>query len=188
MGQERPRRPGPSRPLSVPGEAGSWAVSRRPVLRGLRGLRCWIRAPHREALSPWSRCSSPSELLRVQPCMLQPFRELGRWVWRSPLGAGVCYCPREPEGIPTLLGPAPTPREPLSAREDWSSSCFSRIGLSCPGDTRPSLSPAPRGAPLPWMPFVSLFLFSPSSFLDRSANSSHCSVPAVLSLNLRPNS
>ena len=80
-GQERPRCPGPSRPLPVPGEAGSWAVSRRPVLRS---LRWWIRAPGPRsplrgaaARAPpscsWNRaapsarslflCPSPSELL-----------------------------------------------------------------------------------------------------------------------------
>ena len=59
-GQERPCCPGPSRPLPVPGEAGSWAVSRRPVLRG---LCCWILAPGRIATSLRSHRPSPSELL-----------------------------------------------------------------------------------------------------------------------------
>ena len=89
-GQERPRCPGPSRPLPVPGEAGSWAVSRRPVLRS---LRWWIRAPGPRsplrgaaARAPpsfsWNRAApsarslflrlSPPELLRVPPCALQP--------------------------------------------------------------------------------------------------------------------
>ena len=67
---------------------------------------------------------------------------------------------RGARGHPRLSGdPAPIPREPLSAREGWCSSCSSGTGLSCPGDTRPGLSPASRGAPPPWRPFVSLFLF-----------------------------
>ena len=96
--QERPRCPGPSRSLPVLGEAGSWAVSQRPVLWG---LRCWIRAPSEAAPSARSCTLSPAELLpgAVQPpshgasagaasellpgpalCVLQPFRGLGRGV------------------------------------------------------------------------------------------------------------
>ena len=61
------------------------------------------------------------------------------------------------QGIPALLGSCFNSLRGLSTREDWCSSCFSRTGLSCPGDTRPGLSSAPRGAPPPWMPFVSFF-------------------------------
>ncbi|CAD7671238.1 unnamed protein product [Nyctereutes procyonoides] len=50
------------------GEARSWAVSRRPVLQG---LRWWISAPAPQP-PPRSRRPSPSELLRVPPCPLQP--------------------------------------------------------------------------------------------------------------------
>ena len=85
-------------------------------------------------------------------------------------------------------GPSLTPCKCLSNPEDWRSFCFSGTVLSFPEGTRPGLSLAPRGAPPPWMPFVSLILFSPSSYLDRNTNPSHCSIPAVLSLNLRPNS
>ena len=59
-GQERPCCPGPCGPLLVPGEAESWAVPRRPVLRG---LCCWILAPGRIATSLQSHRPSPSELL-----------------------------------------------------------------------------------------------------------------------------
>ena len=149
-GQERPRCPGPSRPLPVPGEAGSWAVSRRPVLRGL----CWwIRAPAPQP-PPRSRPRAP----RAAPgpaVRAAALRELGALSWAR----SCCYCPREPEGIPALLGPAPTPHEPLSAREGRCSSCSSGTGLSCPGDTRPGLSPAPRGAPPPWRPLFLYFFF-----------------------------
>ena len=107
---------------------------------------------------PRSRRPSPSELLRVPPgpaVRAAALRELGALSWAR----SCCYCPREPEGIPALLGPAPTPREPLSAREGRCSSCSSGTGLSCPGDTRPGLSPAPRGAPLPWRPLFLYFFF-----------------------------
>ena len=59
--QERPRCPGPSRPLPVPGGGRIRAMSPRPVLRG---LCCWILAPSRAATSPRSRRPSPSELLQ----------------------------------------------------------------------------------------------------------------------------
>ena len=58
--QERPCYPGPSVPLPVPAEAKSWAVSWRPVLRG---LRCWILAPGHTAASLQSHRPSPSEFL-----------------------------------------------------------------------------------------------------------------------------
>ena len=59
-GQEHPCCPGLAGPLPVLGEAESWAVSWRPVLRG---LCCWILTPSRAATSPRSRRPSPSELL-----------------------------------------------------------------------------------------------------------------------------
>lgn len=190
-GQERPCCPGPSRPLPVPGDAGSWAVSRRPVLRI---LRWWIRAPGPRSplrgaaaqappscswnrAAPSARISSsarappscsrgraapsaepPPEPLRAAPgpaVRAAALRELGALSWAR----SCCYCPREPEGTPALLGPAPTPHEPLSAREGRCSSCSSGTGLSCPGDTRPGLSPAPRGAPPPWRPLFLYFSF-----------------------------
>ena len=61
-GQERLCYPGHSVPLPVPAEAESWAVSRRPVLRG---LHFWILSPGCTAASLRSHCPSPSELLPV---------------------------------------------------------------------------------------------------------------------------
>ena len=104
---------------------------------------------------PRSRRPSPSELLRVPPCALQPLGSSAH----SPGAQVSVSVPGSPRASPPSWGPAPTPCEPLSAREGWCSSCSSGTGLSCPGDTRPGLSPAPRGAPPPWRPFVSLFLF-----------------------------
>ena len=43
------------------------------------------------------------------------------------------------------------------------------------------LTLAASSAPPPWMVFY-FFIFFPSSYHDRSVNSSHCSIPAVLSL------
>ena len=102
-----------------------------------------------------SRCSSPSELLWVLPCALQSLGSLAH----SPGAQVPLSVPGSPRASPPSWGPALTPCEPLSTREGWCSSCFSGTGLSCPGDTRPGLSPAPCSAPLPWRPFVSLFLF-----------------------------
>ena len=96
----------------------------------------------------------PLQLLRVPqgPAVsAAALRELGALSWAR----SCCYCPREPEGIPALLGPAPPPPFP---REGRCSSCSSGTGLSCPGDTRPGLSPAPCG-PSPLEAFVSLLLF-----------------------------
>ena len=170
--------PGPSWPLPVPGgNRILGCVRRRP---GLLGLRCWNRAPGRAAPSVEPR-PSPS---RVQPCALQPFRELSalspgrRCLFVTP---GAC-------GIPPLLGSCSNSlRAPFCPRRLVKLPLLQAV-LSCPGGTRPGLSPAPRGAPPSWMPFVSLFLFSLSSYFDRSVNSSDCSIPAVLSLNLRLNS
>ena len=148
----------------------------RPVL--------WIHAPSRAAVS----MEPPPEPLRTAlgPAghTLQPFRMLGA---PSPVRSCFVSVPGSLRASQPSWGPALTPCECLSIQEDWCSSCFSGTMASCPGSTRPSLSPAPHGALSPWMPFVSLFLFSSSSYLDRSMNSSHCSIPAVLSLNLRPN-
>ena len=165
------------RPLPVPGGGQILGCVPAPCAPG---LRCWIRSrprrPHRGAAAR-APSAAPGPAVRAAA-----LRELGALSWAR----SCCYCPREPEGIPFLLGPAPTPCEPLSAREGRCSSCSSGTGLSCPGDTRPGLSPAPRGAPPPWRPLF-LYFFFPSSYLDRSANSSHCCIPGVLSLILRPN-
>ena len=65
-----------------PGEVGSWAVSRRPVLPG---LCCWICAPGGTALSV-EPPPEPSKLLRVPPCVLQPLGSSAH----SPRVTGVC--------------------------------------------------------------------------------------------------
>ena len=98
------------------GEAGSWAVSRRPVLRG---LRCWIRAPGPRnplrgaaARAPLS-CSGSSR----GPCSLLGSSAAGygavSWVRRclSVLGS--------PRASLSSWRPAPSPCGCLSTQEDW---------------------------------------------------------------------
>ena len=166
--------------LEAPGGAAdllSWGRSVLAVL-GPPGL-CLSRGRPDPGLCPGALCSGacavgfalpgraapsaepppePLQLLRVPPgpaVRAAALRELGALSWAR----SCCYCPGEPEGILALLGPAPTPHEPLSAREGRCSSCSSGTGLSCPGDTRPGLSPAPRGAPPPWRPLFLYFFF-----------------------------
>ena len=151
LGQERPCCPGPSRPLPVPGEAGSWAVSRRPVLRS---LRCWIRAPGlRNPLRGAAARAPPS--CSGSRCALQPLGSSAHSPGRAVallLSQGARGHPRPPGSCSN------SPRAPFP-REGRCSSCVSGTGLSCPGDTRPGLSPAPRGAPPPWRPLFLYFFF-----------------------------
>ena len=154
-GQERPRCPGPSRSLPVPGEAGSWAVSRRPVLRG---LCCWIHSPGHTAPST----EPPPKSLRaalVPPCALQPLGSSAHLPGRRCL-----LLSRGARGHPCPPGSCSTSLEPLSAREGRCSSCSSGTGLSCPGDTLPGLSPAPRG-PLPLGGLCFFISFLPKYFI-----------------------
>ena len=153
---------------------------------------------------PRSRRPSPSELLleprsplRTEPLPLpEPLRaapgpavraaalrELGALSWAR----SCCYCPREPEGIPALLGPAPPPCEPLSPGKVGAAPASPGRGSPVLGTLAPASARLLAG-PLPLGGLCFFTSFSPSSYLDRSANSSHCSIPAGLSLNLRPNS
>ena len=102
-------------------------------------------------------------------------------------GRSCCYCPREPEGIPALLGPAPTPREPLSPGKVGAAPASPGRGSPVLGTLAPASARLLAG-PLPLGGLCFFTSFSPSSYLDRCANSSHCSIPAGLSLILRPNS
>ena len=122
-------------------------------------------------------CPSPSELLpgprsplrgaaarappscsgsrRVPPCALQPLGSSAH----SPGCAVALLLSRGARGHPRPPGSCSnSPRAPFP-REGRCSSCSSGTGLSCPGDTRPGLSPAPRGAPPPWRPFFLYFFF-----------------------------
>ena len=128
----------------------------------------------------------PLQLLRVPPgpaVRAAALRELGALSWAR----SCCYCPREPEGIPALLGPAPTPREPLSPGKVGAAPASPGRGSPVLGTLAPASARLLAG-PLPLGGLCFFISFSLSSYLDRSANSSHCCIPAGLSLNLRPNS
>ena len=206
------------------GEAGSWAVSRRPVLRS---LRWWIRAPGPRnplrgaaARAPpscsWNRaapsarslflCPSPSELLpgprsplraapsaepppeppellRVPPCALQPLGSSAH----SPGAQVSVSVPGSPRASPPSwvllhLPASPFPPGKVGAAPAPPGRGSPVLGTLAPASARLLAGPLPLGG-------LCFFIsFSPSSYLDRSANSSHCSIPAGLSLNLRPNS
>ena len=183
------------------GEAGSWAVSRRPVLRS---LRWWIRAPGPRspfrgaaAQAPpscsWNRaapsarslffCPSPSELLRVPPCALQPLGSSAHSPGRRCLlvSPGARGHPRPPGSCST------SPRAPFRPGRSVQLLLL-RDGALLSWGHSPRPQPGSSRGPSPLEAFCFFISFSPSSYLDRSANSSHCSIPGVLSLNLRPNS
>ena len=151
----------------------SWGRSVLAVL-GPPGL-CLSRGRRDPGLCPGALCSgacavgfalpvraAPSAEPRLEPLRAAPgpavraaaLRELGA-LSRAQLSVTVPGSPRAspPSWVLLHLPTSPFPREGRC------SSCSSGTGLSCPGDTRPGLSPAPRGAPPPWRPFVSLFLF-----------------------------
>ena len=104
-GQEPPRCPGASRPLPVPGEVGSWAVSRRPVLPG---LRCWSRAPG----GPAPSVEPLSEPLRAAPGTRSPLR-VGGWCFNHCVLHETCCFQGRPGGsvehLPWAQGMPPGP-------------------------------------------------------------------------------
>ena len=149
-GQERPCCPGPCGPLPVPGKAGSWAVSRRPVLRG---LRCWIRAPAPQP-PPRSRRPSPSELLRVPRCALQPLGSSAH----SPGCAVAVTVPGSPRASPPSWVLLQLPASPFPPGRSVQLLRL-RDGALLSWGHSPRPQPGSSGAPPPWRPFVSLFLF-----------------------------
>ena len=143
----RSRRPSPSELLLEP--RSPLRTEPLPLPEPLRA------APGAAQPPPRSRRPSPSELLRVPPCALQPLGSSAHSPGRAVallLSPGARGHPRPPGSCSTSLR-APFPREGRC------SSCVSGTGLSCPGDTRPGLSPAPRGAPPPWRPLFLYFFF-----------------------------
>ena len=105
----------------------------------------------------------PLQLLRVPPgpaVRAAALRELGALSWAR----SCCYCPREPEGILALLGPAPTPREPLSPGKVGAAPASPGrgspvLGTLAPASARLLAGPSPSEA---FCVFISL---SPSSYL-----------------------
>ena len=124
-----------------------------------RGLLCWICAP--------GGCSTLRGAAARAPPSCAGCRRVPRGA-RQPLGSSAhspgravaLLLSRGARGHPRPPGSCSNSLEPLSAREGWCSSCVSGTGLSCPGDTRPGLSPAPRG-PLPLGCLLFLYFFFP---------------------------
>ena len=146
------------------------------------GLRCWIPAP---ALSPLRGAASlPPPSCSGSRRALQPLGSSAH----SPGAQVPVSVPGSPRASPPSwvllhlpaslfppgkVGAAPAPLGRGSPV----------LGTLAPASARLLAGPLPLGGLL----FL-YFFFPPSSYLDRSANSSHCSIPAGLSLNLRPNS
>ena len=114
------------------GEATSWAVSPAPCAPGpvlLDSCSRWrsplrteplpLPNPLRAAPAPQPPPEPPPEPLRAAPGPVvgaAALRELGALSWARSCSVTV---PGSPRASPPSLGPAPTPCEPLSTREDW---------------------------------------------------------------------
>ena len=128
----------------------------------------------------------PLQLLRVRrvpPCALQPLGSSAH----SPGRAVAVTVPGSPRASPPSwvllqLPASPFPPGKVGAAPDPPGRGSPVLGTLAPASARLLAGPLPLGG------LCSFISFSPSSYLDRSANSSHCSIPAGLSLNLRPNS
>ena len=100
----------------------------------------------------------PLQLLRVPPgpaVRAAALRELGA----LSRGAGVCYCPREPEGIPALLGSCSnSPRAPFRPGRSVQLLLL-RDGALLSWGHSPRPQPGSSRGPSPLEAFVSLFLF-----------------------------
>ena len=128
----------------------------------------------------------PPELLRsrrVPPCALQPLGSSAHSPGRAVallLSRGARGHPRPPGSCSNSLGAPFRPGRSVQL-------LLLRDGALLSWGHSPRPQPGSSRAPPPWRPLF-LYFFSPSSYLDRSANSSHWSIPGVLSLILRPNS
>ena len=159
-----PRSPLRTEPLPLP-EPGRAAPGPRSPLRGA------APEPLRAAPVP------PGPAVRAAA-----LRDLGALSWAR----SCCYCPREPEGIPALLGPAPPPREPLSPGKVGAAPASPGRGSPVLGTLAPASARLLAG-PSPSEAFVSLFLFPRLPTLIE-ARTLLPVASAVFSLNLRPNS
>ena len=120
---------------------------------------------------------------RVPPCALQPLGSSAH----SPGRAVAVTVPGSPRASPPSwvllhLPASPFPPGKVGAAPAPPGRGSPVLGTLAPASARLLAGPLPLGG------LCFFTSFSPSSYLDRSANSSHCSVPAGLSLNLRPNS
>ena len=121
---------------------------------------------------------------RVPPCALQPLGSSAHSPGRAVallLSRGARGHPRPPGSCSNSLRVPfrPGRLEKLLLFWDGAFLSWGHSPRPLPGSSR---------GPSPLEAFVSLFHFPLSSYLDRCANSSHCSIPGVLSLILRPNS
>ena len=142
------------------------------------GLRCWIRAPApppplrsrpeppRAAPAPQppprSRRQSPSELLPCQ-CVhvLQPFRELGRGVWRTLPGAQVSVSvPGSLRASPPLLGSCSNSLQAPFRLGRLVKLLLLRDGGFLSWGHSPWPQPGSSLGPSPWMLFYFFFFFS----------------------------
>ena len=151
--QECPCSPGPSRPLPVPG--------------GGRILGC-VLAPCALAPAPLDSCSRPCSPLHgaaprdplscSSPAVFATaLRDLSAL---SLVRRRCLFVSQGARGHPRLPGSCSNSLRVPFHGEGWCSSCFSGTGLSCPGETHPGLSPAPRG-PLPLGGLLFLYFFFP---------------------------
>ena len=179
----------------------SWGRSVLAVL-GPPGL-CLSRGRLDPGLCPGALCSGPAlvdsrsrpaapsaepppeppELLWVPPCALQPLGSSAH----SPGRAVAVTVPGSPRASPPSwvllqLPASPFPPGKVGAAPASPGRGSPVLGTLAPASARLLAGPLPLGG------LCSFISFSPSSYLDRCANSSHCSVSAGLSLNLRPNS
>ena len=140
-------------------------------------------APRAAQPTPGSRRPSPSELLRVPPCALQPLGSSAH-LPRAQVSVSVPGSPRAspPSWVLLQLPASPFPPGKVGAAPASPGRGSPVLGTLAPASARLLAGPLPLGG------LCSFISFSPSSYLDRCANSSHCSIPAGLSLNLRPNS
>ena len=135
-------------------------VPRRPVLPPSALLE----------LHPWGRTAPSSRSLHPEP----PARSSGvqPGVHRIPLGISSAGCGPLSPGLRCSLSAPGSLRASLALLGSCSNSqgapfhpgrlvklLLFQEGLSCPEGTRWGFSPAPRGAPPPWMPFFLFFFF-----------------------------
>ena len=129
----------------------------------------------------------PLQLLRVPPgpaVRAAALRELGALSWARSCSVTVPGSPRAspPSWVLLQLPASPFPPGKVGAAPAPPGRGSPVLGTLAPASARLLAGPLPLGG-------LCFFIsFSPSSYLDRSANSSHCCIPAGLSLNLRPNS
>ena len=175
----------------------SWALPASACPGGGRILGCVPApcAPEPALLDSRSRAAQPpprsrrpspfscSGSRRVPPCALQPLGTSAHSPGRA-VAVTVSGNPRASSPSRVLLHlPGASFRPGRSVQL-----LLLRDGALLSWGHSPRPQPGSSRGPSPLEDFCFFISFSPSSYLGRCANSSHCSIPAGLSLNLRPNS